>query len=178
MSFTCCRFSSCLTRSSRAALRLGILAITRRPLVSPPVPERELNLATLPPLSNASSPTLAPSSPSTSSPLTTPDHLRNNHVPLPPHHLLVPPPLPTKSLSPIDDFLLPKALSSSSVKVPSALLKPLSSPKDWLSEITYVIRPLIYGECEHYRSASSVVNDSSRCFQLSCCRVTPILADH
>jgi len=127
----------------KAVLRLGLLGITRRPLVSPTVPEREFDMASLPPSSNASSPTLAPSSPYSSSPPSTPDHLRNNHIPLSPHHLLVPPP-PSKSLSPIDDFLLPKALSSSSVKQPSALVKPLSSPKDWLSEIVYILRPLVY----------------------------------
>jgi peroxin-16 len=127
----------------KTILRLSLLRITRRPLVSPSVPEREFDLAALPPPSNTSSPTLVPSSPSSYSPPTTPDHLRNNHIPLSPHHLLIPAP-PHKSLSPIDDFLLPKALSPSSVKAPSALMKPLSNPKDWLSEIIYIIRPLIY----------------------------------
>jgi len=127
----------------KAALRLALLRITRRPLVGPTVPEREFDLSALPPPSNSSSPTLVPSSPSAYSPPITPDHLRNNHIPLSPHHLLVPPP-PTKSLAPIDDFLLPKALSPSSVKAPSALIKPLTNPKDWLAEIIYVIRPLVY----------------------------------
>lgn len=114
-------------------------------MVDPPVPERDFDIGSLPPPSNSSSPTLAPSSPS-SSPPQTPDHLKNNHVPLPPHHLLVPPPPPTTAASPVDDFLLPKALSTSSVKAPFALVKPLSSPRDWLVESLYILRPLIYGK--------------------------------
>lgn len=132
-------------RIARAILRFALLRITRRPLVGPPVPERDFDIASLPPPSNSSSPTLAPSSPS-SSPPQTPDHLKNNHVPLQPHHLLVPPPPPAAALSPVDDFLLPKALSTSSVKAPFALVKPLSSPRDWLVESLYIFRPLIYGK--------------------------------
>ena len=130
---------------TRAILRFAILRITRRPLVGPPVPERDFDIASLPPSSNSSSPTLAPSSPSLSPPQT-PDHLKNNHVPLQPHYLLAPPPPPATAVSPIDDFLLPKALSTSSVKAPSALIKPLSSPRDWLVESLYILRPLIYGK--------------------------------
>lgn len=130
---------------TRAVLRLALLRITRRPLVGPPVPERDFDIASLPPPSNSSSPTLAPSSPPLSLPQT-PDHLKNNHVPLQPHHLLVPPPPPTTAVSPVDDFLLPKALSTSSVKAPSALVKPLSSPRDWFVESLYILRPLIYGK--------------------------------
>jgi len=114
-------------------------------LVSPPVPERDFDIASLPPPSNSSSPTLAPSSPSVSPPQT-PDHLKNNHIPLQPHYLLTPPPPPATPASPVDDFLLPKALSTSSVKAPFALVKPLSSPRDWLVESLYILRPLIYGK--------------------------------
>ena len=114
-------------------------------MVGPPVPERDFDIASLPPPSNTSSPTLAPSSPSPSPPQT-PDHLKNNHVPLQPHYLLVPPPPPVTVVSPIDDFLLPKALSTSSVKAPFALMKSLSSPRDWLVESLYILRPFIYGK--------------------------------
>ena len=114
-------------------------------MVGPPVPERDFDIASLPPSSNSSSPTLAPSSPPLSPPQT-PDHLKNNHVPLQPHHLLVPPPPPTTVISPVDDFLLPKALSTSSVKAPFALVKPLSSPRDWVVESLYILRPLVYGK--------------------------------
>ncbi|KAI0936410.1 hypothetical protein AcW1_000662 [Taiwanofungus camphoratus] len=126
----------------RAVLRLVLLRITWRPLLSPPIPEREFEPSSLPPESDTSSPTLAPSSPPSSLP-STPDHLRNNHVALPLHPLLTPPP-PTQSALPIEDYLLPKALTTSSVKAPTCLLKPLSTPKDWLAETTFVLRPLVY----------------------------------
>jgi len=126
----------------KAALRLLLLRITRRPLLSPPIPEREFDPGSLPPDSEASSPTLAASSPP-SSPSSTPEHLKNNHIALPLHPLLTPPP-PAHSPVPVEEYLLPKALTTSSVKSPTALLKPLSSPKDWLAEIVYVMRPLVY----------------------------------
>lgn len=114
-------------------------------MISPPIPEREFDPASLPaPSEAASSPTLAPSSPPSSLP-STPEHLRNNHVPLPPHHLLVSPP-PTQSQVQVEDYLLNKALSTSSVKAPAHLIKLLSSPKDWLAELIYILRPLIYGK--------------------------------
>lgn len=153
-------------RITRAILRFALLRITRRPLVGPPVPERDFDIASLPPPSTSSSPTLAPSSPSTSPPQT-PDHLKNNHVPLQPHHLLVPPPPPATVISPVDEFLLPKALSTSSVKAPFALMKPLSTPRDWLVESLYILRPLIYGktfndgiqmDCAHHLRSYHVVS--------------------
>lgn len=65
-------------------------------------------------------------------------------MPLPIHPLLVSPP-PTKSPTPVEDYLLPKALTTSSVKAPVSLVKPLSGVKEWLAECIYVLRPLIYG---------------------------------
>lgn len=50
------------------------------------------------------------------------------------------------AVSPVEDFLLPKALSTASVKAPFALVKPLSSPRDWLVESLYILRPLTYGK--------------------------------
>ncbi|PSS37659.1 hypothetical protein PHLCEN_2v483 [Hermanssonia centrifuga] len=126
----------------KSLLRLLLLRITRQPLLSPPIPERDFDPSVLPPASDTSSPTLVGSSPLPSLP-STPEHLRNNHIALPPHPLLVQPP-PSQSPLPVEDYLLPKALTSSSVKTPTALLRPLSSPKDWLAEILYSIRPLIY----------------------------------
>ena len=76
---------------------------------------------------------------------TTPDHLKNNMVALPPHPLLTQPPPPT-SKDPIEDYLLSKALLPTSVKAPTALLKALTSPKDWLAEAVYISRPLVYGK--------------------------------
>ncbi|KZT72845.1 peroxisome membrane protein [Daedalea quercina L-15889] len=127
----------------KAVLRLILLRITKRPVLSPPIPEREFDPSAVPlDADAASSPTIAPSSPPSSLPAT-PEHLKNNHEPLPLHPLLTPPP-PTQSPQPVEDFLLPKALSTSSVKAPTALLTPLASPKDWLSEIIYILRPLVY----------------------------------
>ncbi|EJF66760.1 peroxisome membrane protein [Dichomitus squalens LYAD-421 SS1] len=126
----------------KAVLRLALLRITRRPLITPPIPEREFDPEHIPAGSDTSSPTLAASSPPSSVP-STPDHLKNNHVALPPHPLLTLPP-PTHSPTPVEDFLLPKALTTASVKAPTSLVRPLSSPKDWLSEITYILRPLVY----------------------------------
>ena len=133
----------------RVILRLLLLKITRRPLLSPPIPERDFDPTSLPPSSNTSSPTLAPSSPS-SSPPATPEHLRNNHVPLPLHPLLASPP-PTLSDTSVEDYLLPKALTTSSVKPSTSLVRILSSPQDWLAESIYISRPLVYGAPQSVR---------------------------
>jgi len=131
-----------LLEAIKAVLRLVLLRITRRPVLSPPIPEREFDPSVIPLDFDAASPTLAPSSPPSSLPAT-PEHLKNNHEPLPLHPLLTPPP-PTQSPQPVEDFLLPKALTTSSVKAPTALVTPLVSPKAWLSEIIYIFRPLVY----------------------------------
>lgn len=128
----------------RASLRLILLRITRKPLITPPIPERDFDPALLPPPSNTSSPTIAATSPA-SSPPATPEHIKNNHVPLPPHSLLTSP--SARSESSVEDYLLPKALTTSSVKPSLSLIRSLSSPLEWISEIIYILRPLVYGEC-------------------------------
>ncbi|KAF8905544.1 peroxisomal membrane protein PEX16 [Gymnopilus junonius] len=128
-----------LIETIKASLRLLLLKITRRPLVSPPIPEREFDPAMLPPSSNTTSPTLAPSSPPSSPPMT-PEHLRNNHIPLTPHPLLT----PAQSDTSPEEFLLSKALTTSSVKPSLSLIRTLSGPGDWLAEIIYILRPMIY----------------------------------
>nr|GAT44156.1 predicted protein [Mycena chlorophos] len=102
----------------KAVLRTLLLRITRRPLLSPPIPEREFDPDSVPPSLDASatSPSYSPSG--------TPSHLQNNRVPLPPHPLLTSPP-PTESPS-------------------HTLMKTLASPRDWLAEILYILRPLVY----------------------------------
>ncbi|GJE86162.1 peroxisomal membrane protein pex16 [Phanerochaete sordida] len=129
----------------KAVLRFMLLRITRRPLLSPPIPERDFDPSMLPDnLSETSSPTLAPSSPPDSVP-STPDHLRNNRVPLPPHPLIVQPPPPTSTTKDaVDEYLLSKALLPTAVKAPTALVKALVGPTAWLAEIVYILRPLIY----------------------------------
>jgi peroxin-16 len=128
----------------RVVLKFTLLRITRRPLISPPIPERDIDPESLAPLSTHSSPTLVPSSLG-SSPPSTPEHLRNNHEPLPTHPLLTAPP-PTNKTSVVEDFLLSRALTTSSVKNPTSLVKPLLSPQEWIAESIYIFRPLIYGE--------------------------------
>lgn len=129
--------------SFRAIFRFTLLRITRKPLLSPPIPERDFDPTTLPPSSNTSSPTLAPSSPS-SSPPATPDHLRNNHSPLPSHALLSGS-SQVRSNASVEEYLLPKAMTTSSVKPSLSLVQSLSSPQDWLAESIYILRPLVYG---------------------------------
>lgn len=46
----------------------------------------------------------------------------------------------------MEELLLPKALSTSSVKTSTALLQELGSPLEWMAEILFVLRPLIYGK--------------------------------
>jgi len=126
----------------KVVLKFTLLRITRRPLISPPIPERDIDPESLPLPSTHSSPTLVPSSLG-SSPPSTPEHLRNNHEPLPAHSLLTAPP-PTNKTSVVEDFLLSKALTTSSVKNPTSLVKPLLSPQEWIAESIHVFRPLIY----------------------------------
>jgi len=126
----------------KVVLKFILLRITRRPLMSPPIPERDIDPESLPPPSTHSSPTLAPSSLG-SSPPETPEHLRNNHEPLPPHPLLSAPP-PTNKTTTVEDFLLSKVLTTSSVRHPMSLVKPLLSPQEWIAESIYILRPLIY----------------------------------
>ena len=121
-----------------------LLKLTHRPLVYPPLPERDFDPTTLPSLSNTTSPTLAPSSPQLTPPMT-PEHLRNNHIPSPPHPLLT----SAQADMSAEDFLLPKALSTSAVKPSLSLLRPLSSPQEWIGETIYVLRPLVYGMRRH-----------------------------
>ncbi|KAF9076227.1 peroxisome membrane protein [Rhodocollybia butyracea] len=125
----------------KAILRFILLRITRRPLISPPIPERDIDPTTLP-SSTETSPTLAPSSPPSSLP-ETPDHLKNNRVPLPQHTPLAVPPPPRSDIG-IEEYLLPKALTTASVKPPLSLVRSYSSPQEWLSEVVYILRPLVY----------------------------------
>jgi peroxin-16 len=136
-----------LIHFSRMLLRFILLKITTRPLMSPPIPERDIDPASLPTASAHTSPTLAPTSPLSSRP-PTPDHLKNNHTPLQPNALMLTPPPPARSDTSVEDYLLPKALTTSSVKPSLLLMKPLSSPLEWLSEFLYIIRPWLYGECK------------------------------
>lgn len=160
----------------RAFLRLLILKVTRRPVLSPPIPEREIDpatLADLTPSPSTSTSSLPPKYSPTDSP---PPHFKNNkqHNTFPPTASSGPNPLlaaaslhkpqqpqafgaAAATSSPIEDYLLPKALSTLDVKPPLTLVRPLNTFRDWVSEIIYLLRPLVYGE------SSSTSHDEGRC---------------
>jgi peroxin-16 len=50
-----------------------------------------------------------------------------------------------KSPQPVEEFLLPKALTTSMVRSPLALMRPLSGSVQWAGELLYILRPLVYG---------------------------------
>ena len=137
----------------RAVLRLSTIRTTRRPALSPPLPEREIDPASLPAL--AEQPTPPPPPPrqengdaqgNGSGPTKAPTHLQNNHVPFSSgkaHPLLTTPPTSLTQTT-IEDYLLPKALTPSSLRDPRALLRTLSGPTDWAAEVLYILRPLVY----------------------------------
>ncbi|KAG9035694.1 Peroxisomal membrane protein pex16 [Tulasnella sp. UAMH 9824] len=148
----------------KAFLRLLILKVTRRPVLSPPIPEREIDpatLADLTPSPSTSTSSLPPKYSPTDSP---PPHFKNNkhNTTFPPTASSGPNPLlaaaslhnkpqqpqpfgaAAATSSPIEDYLLPKALSTLDVKPPLTLVRPLNTFRDWVSEIIYLLRPLIY----------------------------------
>ncbi|KAG2023638.1 peroxisomal membrane protein PEX16 [Coprinopsis cinerea AmutBmut pab1-1] len=126
----------------KAGLRLFLLKLTRRPLVSPLIPERDFDPATLPPPNPDLQPKASTSATQLPTPLSTPDHLKNNQVPLDPHPLLST--KAERSTTAAEDYLLPKALTTSSIKPSSSLIRNLSGARDWLAEIIYILRPLVY----------------------------------
>lgn len=131
----------------RFMLRLALLRVTGRPLVFPPLPEREIELSTL-----ADNDVTSKSPDVPKHPFKTPDHLKNNHSLFPRSAASTPNPLLTSSTpynSSVDDFLLSKALTPSSVCQPARLLTPLISPREWASELVHIARPLVYGKITH-----------------------------
>ncbi|KAH6917417.1 peroxisomal membrane protein PEX16 [Coprinopsis sp. MPI-PUGE-AT-0042] len=125
----------------KAAMRLFLLNLTRQPLVSPLVPERDFDPTSLPSPDEVQSASREPAT-HLPSPLPTPDHLKNNTVPLSPHELLSPTTRRTGTAA--EDYLLPKALTTASVKPSLSLLPTLSGARDWAAEVVYVLRPLVY----------------------------------
>lgn len=126
--------------SLRAILRLVLLRKTRRPSLLPPLPERDIDASSL------DSPPVQTSSLRSDSPIGTPDHLKNNHISVNQTSSLLNRPEALSCETPIEDYLLPKALSTEAVKNPLTLMRELSSPKDWIAEVIFILRPLIYGK--------------------------------
>lgn len=131
-------------------MRLFLLNLTRRPLVSPLLPERDFDPTSLPSPDEVQSRAQEPVT-HLPSPLATPDHLKNNTVPLSPHELLS---VTTRRIdTAAEDYLLPKALTPASVKPSLSLIPTLSGPRDWAAEVIYVLRPLVYGRAVNPFSA-------------------------
>ena len=63
-------------------------------------------------------------------------------MPLATHPLLSP-----ESKTRPEDFLSAKALTPNDIKPSLSLVPELSSAKDWIAEVLYIIRPLTYGAC-------------------------------
>jgi peroxin-16 len=104
------------------------------------MPEREVDPATI-----SQTAAIDPS------PVTdTPDHIKNNRLPTfatKTNPLLSTLPAPGKTAPPpIESYLMGKALDTSAVRAPITLQSPIISPKDWVAEVLYILRPLIYGE--------------------------------
>ncbi|CCO29397.1 Peroxisomal membrane protein PEX16 AltName: Full=Peroxin-16 [Rhizoctonia solani AG-1 IB] len=114
----------------KAALRLFLLKLTRRPVLLPPIPEREIDPAamSLDPLSEPTN--------ESSTPPRTPDHIKNNRHALP-SPLLTPPKGGAKPM-PIEDYLMNKALSTDDLRAPTRLMDILASPRDWLAELLFI----------------------------------------
>ncbi|ELU41862.1 peroxisomal membrane protein PEX16 [Rhizoctonia solani AG-1 IA] len=123
----------------KAALRLFLLKLTRRPVLLPPIPEREIDPAAM-----SLDPLTEPVNES-STPPRTPDHIKNNRHALP-SPLLTPPKGGAKPMA-IEDYLMSKALSTDDLRAPTRLMDILISPRDWLAELLFIARPLVYGKC-------------------------------
>ncbi|KAG8763817.1 Peroxisomal membrane protein pex16 [Ceratobasidium sp. 423] len=120
----------------KAALRLFLLKLTRRPVLLPPIPEREIDPAAMS-LDPLTEPVNGPSTPPR-----TPDHIKNNRQALP-SPLLTPTKGGAKPM-PIEDYLMSKALSTDDLRAPTRLMDVLASPRDWLAELLFIARPLLY----------------------------------
>ncbi|QRW05495.1 peroxisomal membrane protein PEX16 [Ceratobasidium sp. AG-Ba] len=121
----------------KAGLKLFLLKLTRRPVLLPPIPEREMDPATL-----SLEPLVDPQPiVDSTSPPCTPDHIKNNRAL--PSPLLTPPKGGAKPM-PIEDYLMGKALSTDDLRAPARLVDILASPRDWIAEVLFILRPLIY----------------------------------
>jgi len=128
----------------KALLRLVILQTTRRPILFPTLPERELDPSSIGEVlsSSKAGPKVLLDRPPT------PDHIKNNREifsPAPPSKLSqVLSHTKTKGVQGVDEFLFSKALTPASVSPPASSIHPLSSVRDWCSELIFILRPLIY----------------------------------
>ncbi|KZT57132.1 peroxisome membrane protein [Calocera cornea HHB12733] len=111
----------------KAVLRLVLLRVTSRPIISPLLPERDIQMPD--DIYNAK--------PELPAPIETPAHLQNNRVAA--NKLPVTP----AQAADINGYLLPKALKVTAVREARALVPKVSGTAA-LSEIVSILRPLIY----------------------------------
>jgi len=69
-----------------------------------------------------------------------PAHLKNNHIPLACQDFNS----MARLDAPVEEHLFSKTLDRDSFRRPLSLLLSLRSPTDWLSEILYTIKPMVY----------------------------------
>lgn len=121
-------------------------------MLSPPIPERDVDptsFTTLTPESSPLKPSQSPVDEGDLSRSQLPRHLANNHVPFDassgkPHPLLSSLPNTPLTRTVIEDYLLPKALTPTMVRSPLNLMPEITGVGHWLSEVIYIMRPLLY----------------------------------
>ena len=120
---------------------------TKRILVSPPVPDRDADPAELEFKNKMDAPhQLAPRPDS----IAMPDHLKNNevHIDLRTCNGLTNGHTEPQLHGSVDAYLARKVVPVSKLKQPTKLIGIISGYSEWISEILYIIRPLLYGECD------------------------------
>ena len=120
-----------LLEAIKALCRLLLLRLTNsRPLLSPPLPEREVDPSSLEESTSAYDGTLTPPS----------ERSGDEHWTMPRTGLALPS-LPQSS--DISSYLLSKVMTADDIKPPKALLHRVSG-KGELAEMLYIIRPVVY----------------------------------
>lgn len=144
-----------MSNKYRVICRFGLLSLTKaRPLVSPPLPAREIDPHALEELSASPHPTPLPSdfpSPTLSSTSSSLSSLEDPNHPymLPRTGITLPSLSSTTSSSPfnpndgITSYLFSRVLTVEDIK-PAAQLLPRLNGLSWYAEILYILRPLIY----------------------------------
>jgi len=131
--------------------RFGLLSLTKaRPLVSPPLPAREIDPQALEELANTTHTFQADMpSPSLSSPSSTSEDDPNHPYTLPRTGFTLPSLSSTASPSPfgrgdgITSYLFSRVLTVEDIK-PAAQLLPRLNGLSWYAEVLYILRPLLY----------------------------------
>lgn len=128
-----------LLEAVKALCRLILMRLTSsRPLLSPPLPEREAV-----PETSTQDEDQIPSPPSERSEIS---HAGSEQWTMPRTSLTLPP-LP--SSEDISSYLLSKVLTADDIKPPKALLQPVAGLGE-LAEVLYIIRPVIYAVAMAY----------------------------